>query len=124
MGITFQVPILLLTMHLLLENYTVKLTYSGSSACASATTNASNTITVTVNSCSSPIISLSGNLAFGNVQVGSPSQRTLTITNTGTATLNVTSISYPNSVFSGNWSGSISAGLSQDVTVTFLPTSA
>ncbi|MFN8243016.1 MAG: choice-of-anchor D domain-containing protein [Ferruginibacter sp.] len=73
---------------------------------------------------SSPAINLSGNLAFGNVTVGTTSQRTLTITNTGNATLNVTSINYPTG-FSGNWnSGSIAAGGSQNVTVTFAPTAA
>ncbi len=70
------------------------------------------------------IISLSGNLSFGNVDVGKTLSKTLTISNTGNTPLNVTSISYNNSVFSGNWSGSISAGSSQDVTVTFAPSAA
>jgi len=47
----------------------------------------------------------------------------LTINNTGNATLTVSSISYP-SGFSGAWSGTIAAGGSQPVTVTFSPTSA
>ena len=72
---------------------------------------------------STRIISLSGNLAFGNVQVGSTAQRTLTISNTGNSTLSVSSISYP-SGFSGSWSGTISAGSSRNVTVTFAPNSA
>jgi hypothetical protein len=70
------------------------------------------------------IISLSGNLVFGNVQVGKSSQSTLTINNTGNSTLTVSSISYPNG-FSGNWSGgTIAAAGSHLVTVTFSPTSA
>jgi hypothetical protein len=69
------------------------------------------------------IISLSGNLAFGNVTVNSSVQSTLTINNAGNSTMTVSSISYP-SGFSGNWSGPIAAGGSQPVTVTFSPTSA
>ncbi len=71
------------------------------------------------------VIGLNGDMNFGSVQVSSSSTRTLTVSNTGTSTLNVSSISYP-SGFSGNWSnGSISAnGGSQAVTVTFTPTAA
>lgn len=69
------------------------------------------------------IISLSGNLAFGNVTVGTSAQRTLTVANNGNSTLTVSGISYP-SGFSGDWpSGTIAAGGSQPVTVTFAPTS-
>jgi uncharacterized repeat protein (TIGR01451 family) len=71
-----------------------------------------------------PLISLSGDLSFGSVAVGSSAQRTLTIANTGTLTLTISSVAYP-SGFSGNWSsGTIAAGGSQPVTVTFSPTSA
>ena len=68
------------------------------------------------------IIGLSGNLAFGDVTVGGSLQRTLTIANTGNATLTVSGVSYPTG-FSGNWAGgTIAAGASQQVTVTFAPT--
>src|ERR1035441_6925209 len=83
------------------------------------TISASGTGTVTP----TRIISLGGNLAFGNVAVNSSAQSTLTIYNNGNATMTVSSISYP-SGFSGSWSGSIAAGGSQPVTVTFSPTSA
>jgi len=67
------------------------------------------------------IISLSGDLAFGNVTASTNKQLTLTIYNTGTSTLSVNSIAYPTG-FSGNWSGgTIAAGGSQPVTVTFSP---
>src|SRR5665213_903591 len=69
------------------------------------------------------IISLSGNMAFGNATVGTSAQSTLTIANTGNSTLTVSGISYP-SGFNGNWSGAIAAGGSQPVSVTFSPTSA
>jgi len=65
-------------------------------------------------------ISLS-NLAFGDVIVNRTKQLTLTIKNTGNSTLTVNSIDYP-SGFSGSWSGTIDAGGSQNVTVTFSPT--
>jgi len=67
------------------------------------------------------IIGLSGNLAFGNVTTGATATATLTITNSGNATLTVRSISYP-SGFSGAWSGAVAAGGSQNVTVRFAPT--
>jgi hypothetical protein len=70
------------------------------------------------------VISLSGNLAFGNVGVGQKATSTLTISNTGNAGLTVTGIAYP-AGFSGNWSsGSIPSGNSQAVTVTFAPAAA
>lgn len=69
-------------------------------------------------------IALSGNLAFGNVAVGSTGTAALTITNTGNAPLTITSIGFP-AGFSGNFaSGTIAAGGSQAVTVTFAPTAA
>lgn len=69
------------------------------------------------------VISLSGSLAFGNVNVGSSSGATMTISNTGNSTLSVSSITYP-SGFSGSWSGgTIAASSSQNVTVTFSPSS-
>ncbi len=70
------------------------------------------------------IINLSmNNPAFGNVTVGSGSTKTMTISNTGDSPLTVTSISYSYPAdFSGNWSGTIPAGGSQNVIVTFSPT--
>ncbi|MBU6400948.1 MAG: choice-of-anchor D domain-containing protein, partial [Verrucomicrobia bacterium] len=68
------------------------------------------------------IISLGGDLAFGNVAVGSSAQRSLTISNSGNATLTISNLSFP-SGFSGDWlAGSIPAGAVQSVTVTFAPT--
>jgi len=67
------------------------------------------------------IISLSGDLNFSNVQVGTTSTKTLTISNTGNSTLTVYGINCPTG-FSGNWSGTIFTGNSQNVTITFSPT--
>ncbi len=69
------------------------------------------------------VIALSGNLAFGNVTVGAIATRTLTIDNWGSETLTVSSISYPTG-FTGEWSGTIPPGGSQDVTVSFAPSAA
>jgi len=69
------------------------------------------------------VIGLSGSLAFGSVQVGSTKQLTFTIGNTGNLPLTVSSITYP-AGFTGSWSGTIAAGGSQSVTVTFAPTAA
>ncbi len=66
------------------------------------------------------IIRLTGDLAFGDVIVGQTATRTLTIHNDGNSTLTVSGISYP-SGFSGNWNGTIAAGESMDVTVSFSP---
>jgi hypothetical protein len=70
------------------------------------------------------VIALSGNLAFGNVNVGTTSTTVLTVTNTGSAPLNVTSVTYPAGFSGGFASGTIPAGGSQTVTVTFAPTAA
>lgn len=70
-----------------------------------------------------PAIQVSGALAFGDVPTNTPAMRTLTIGNPGTDVLNVSGITYP-AGFSGSFSGSIAAGGSTNVTVTFSPTSA
>jgi hypothetical protein len=69
-------------------------------------------------------ITLTGNMAFGNVTVGTTATSTLTIANSGTADLTVTSVTYPTG-FGGTFtSGTIPANGSQAVTVTFAPTAA
>jgi PKD repeat protein len=66
-------------------------------------------------------ISLSGDLAFGAVNIGTSAQRTMTIANTGNSALSVTSISLP-SGFSAGWtSGTIAPNATQQVTVSFSP---
>jgi hypothetical protein len=68
-----------------------------------------------------PQLSVSGDLRFGGVKVGTSAAALLTLQNTGNATLLVSSISVP-SGFSVDWaSGSIDAGSSRNVTVSFLP---
>jgi hypothetical protein len=68
------------------------------------------------------VLTLSGNMNFGSVNVGASGTSTLTIANTGTGALTITSVTYPTG-FSGTFtSGTIAANGSQAVTVTFTPT--
>ncbi|HAO21285.1 MAG TPA: hypothetical protein DCQ37_12945, partial [Desulfobacteraceae bacterium] len=68
------------------------------------------------------IINLIGNPVFGDVQVNTTKTLTFTISNSGNSPLTVSSITYP-AGFTGNWnSGTIAAGGSQIVTLTFAPT--
>lgn len=72
------------------------------------------------------VIGVSGNLAFGDVAVGSQRELSYTVTNTGNAALTVTSTSVSGGLASqltASWtSGTIAAGASQTVTVRFQPT--
>jgi hypothetical protein len=95
--------------------------YSGNIVVASDATSGVGTIAVSGQGMRNVV--LSGNLSFGNNTVSVATQRNLTITNTGTMSLTVSGITYP-SGFSGAWSGTIAAGDSQNVTVTFTPTAA
>ena len=93
--------------------------YSGNISVTSDAT--SGTTTIAVSGQGTRLISLSGDLAFGNGTVNVPNQRNFTIANTGNMDLTVSGISYP-AGFSGNWTGTIAPGASQSVTVTFTPT--
>jgi prepilin-type N-terminal cleavage/methylation domain-containing protein len=67
-------------------------------------------------------ISLSGNMAFGNVNTGSTATAELDINNTGTAPLNCSAITLPTGFTSDFAPGCIQAGFLQPVNVTFSPT--
>jgi len=80
-------------------------------------------LAVTNSTAPSKVISLSGNLSFGDISIGNSAQSSLTISNAGNTTLTVSNISYPPG-FTGSWSGgAITPGGSQVVTVTFSPVS-
>ena len=74
------------------------------------------------------VIGVSGNLAFGEVRVGSSRTSTFTISNSGNSTLTVTGVSASGGFASqsaASWtSGQIPAGSSQSVTIAFEPTTA
>jgi hypothetical protein len=73
---------------------------------------------------SNPDISVTTSIPFGSVTVGASKTMTLTINNVGAATLTITSITITGSQFSrGTYSGTIAAGSSATVDVTFSPTS-
>jgi alpha-1,3-glucanase-like protein/List-Bact-rpt repeat protein/HYDIN/CFA65/VesB family protein len=94
--------------------------YSGGSNLVSVTMNGPITEAASFALIPTRVISLNGNLTFGNVIVGSSSNLTFAIDNTGNSTLTVSNIVYP-AGFSGNWSGAIASGGSTNLTVTFLP---
>ena len=66
-------------------------------------------------------LSLSGNLNFGKVAIGSSGTSNLTITNASSEAISVTGITYSQG-FSGNFTGTIAAGTSRVVSVSFNPT--
>jgi hypothetical protein len=113
------------------ENVTVTFTptqvqaYSGQLTVASDKDSGTETHPLSGNGVAAPtrILGLSGNLAFGEVIVGTTSQRTLTLSNQGTAPLAVTGISLP-AGFSGTFAGTIPAGGSRMVEIAFAPTTA
>ena len=78
-------------------------------------------VTIHVVTSSSAVIGLLGNLGFGSLPAGQTATRTLTITNRGNRTLNISDINYPPG-FSGAFSGSIAPSSSHAVQVTFSPT--
>src|ERR1051325_8423246 len=67
------------------------------------------------------IISVSGNLNFGDVALGTSAQRTMTISNSGNATLQVSSIVYPTGFSGSPSSGSVHSRQKLNITVTFAP---
>ena len=99
--------------------------YSGTVTVNSDATSGTGTIQasgagVAAGTPSTKIIGVSGNLAFGSVTTGLTAAATLTITNSGDASLTISGISFP-AGFSGDFSGPIPAGAAQGVTVTFAP---
>ena len=74
------------------------------------------------------VVTLSGILAFGSVTVGTVASATLTITNSGSTPLTITSLSLPASIsqayIASFTSGTIAAGASQAVTIRFSPIAA
>lgn len=97
--------------------------YSGNNSSSPVTMNGPITETAAFALIPTKIISLSGDLAFGNVAVGGLSNRTTTLSNIGNSVLTVSNITYPNG-FSGTWSGGIPAGGSTNLNVTFSPSMA
>jgi hypothetical protein len=69
------------------------------------------------------VIRLEGDLAFGDVPVGTMPERTFTIHNDGNSPLTVTAVTYP-AGFSGDWAGQVAAGDAQQLSVTFAPAAA
>jgi hypothetical protein len=68
------------------------------------------------------IIALTGDLAFGSAMTNRTAQRTLTVANTGNATLTVTDIVVPNGFTVTPTNFTVASGASRPVTVAFSPT--
>ena len=102
--------------------------YSGAITVSSNATSGTNTRAISGTGVEPPperIIRLTGNLNFGEIEVGSSETRNLRIHNDGTDPLDVSAINYPAEVFSGNWQGgTVAPGGSRLVVVTFAPTEA
>lgn len=69
------------------------------------------------------IIALSGNLVFAPVSVGANATRIFGIKNNGNDNLTISGITCP-AGFSGNWSGTIAPGATQNVALIFKPAAA
>ncbi len=68
-------------------------------------------------------ISVTGNLNFGNVEVGQSATETFVINNTGNESFAVSSINFPSSAYTANFTaGTINPSSPQEVIVTFQPT--
>lgn len=97
-------------------------------ACGGGKSNSTPTAPTATATAVTRIIGLSGNLAFGEVQVGSSRAASFTISNSGNATLTVSGLSASGGIVSqsaASWtSGTIAPGGSQQVTITFRPTAA
>jgi formylglycine-generating enzyme required for sulfatase activity len=95
--------------------------YNGHITVNSTATAGTSAISTSGSGAHTRIIGLTGNLSFGNQTVYRTANRILSISNTGTGNLTVNGITYP-AGFSGNWSGTIAPGATQNVTVQFSPT--
>lgn len=96
-------------------------TYSGNIVVNSNSKKGTNKIAVLGDGTTpQPTIVLSGNMDFGQVELGKQKTSNLTVANSGTSTLMVKNIQYPEG-YSGDWIGNIPAGSSQNITVTFNP---
>lgn len=73
----------------------------------------------------SRVLTLSGSLAFGDVEIGASADRTLRVANSGNSVMTVTSLSVTSgSPLSASWlNGTIAPGVTQDVVIRFTPTS-
>jgi C1A family cysteine protease len=99
--------------------------YSGNITVNSDATSGVNTIGAIGNGISSVsqtrIISLSGNLNYGDVVVGQSLSKTLKISNSGNSPLTVSSISIPQGYSLGNYNQTVQPGSYNNVSITFTP---
>ena len=68
-------------------------------------------------------IRITGDMEYGEIEVGQSTQRTMILHNDGTEPLQVTGQEWPTG-FSGGWTGTLASGQSQPITVEFNPVAA
>ncbi|GAB4396933.1 MAG: hypothetical protein OHK0053_12170 [Microscillaceae bacterium] len=94
--------------------------YNGVVNISSNRTEGPNTLNITGKG-TNRVLSLSGNLAFGEVEIGQSKTAILSIRNLGNQTLNISSIVLPEN-FTSNWNGgNVISGITQNVIITFTP---
>ena len=100
---------------------TAAIDYIGAIEVTSDATTGDNTIAVSGTGAGS-VLTLTEELSFGEVALNTTATLVMVLSNDGISEITVTSVSYPEG-FSGDWDqGTISAGSSQEVNVTFSPT--
>lgn len=92
---------------------------SGTMTVVSNAVSGNGNVSLTANSTSSNYV-FYGNLDFGQVATGFFSTKTITMENTGTDYLQVYNIITPFG-FTGNWSGTLAPGQTQDIDISFEP---
>jgi len=96
--------------------------YSGEITVLSTAEPVNNSIVVTGLGIDDETITLSGDLEFGDVEINTSIERTLSITNNSVNSVNVSSIDLPEG-YSADWtSGAIQSFETKEVTITFNPT--
>jgi len=101
-------------------NHTIKVVVKGTKNAASAGIALVHDY-FSISNVTSPAVSITGDLSFGNVKQNSTAIKTVTISNTGSTVFSVDSIDLPDG-FAADWtSGDIAAAGHQDVKITFAP---
>jgi sugar lactone lactonase YvrE len=68
------------------------------------------------------ILGVAGNLAFGDVGINKSAEKKITISNSGTATLQISNVTVPNGFTVDKTSGQVAVGGTLDLTIAFNPT--
>ena len=97
---------------------------SALAACGGSKADSPTNPTPTPPASATRIITIAGDLSFGDLLVGTSAERPISVRNTGNGPMTVTGITGPGSLTASWTSGQIPAGGSQDVMLRFAPTEA